>query len=319
MLPPEIRVSYLITTRNRASFLERTLSNVREFIEPKDELIIIDGGSTDDTGNVVAKNRDLVTVFVSENDLGEAHAFNKGLFRARGKYIKPITDDDYFFADSMRRLIAEMESRPDVDAIQCGGEIVKSDNEGGGSVSYRCLKPDVVATGETICWYAVSGLGLIFRRSVIEITGGVSNDYVAVDADLLCRMVQCKCVVRYLDIAGYRWQLYPHSGCNKVKRFQRDDLHFSVRLGRWDHLVRIDPEIMAEAAIVGADARERALFQWIWIAGFLSRTVFWRLGPALCRLLRSGRSLKRYVEKSARVLNSPRKTCSAHEWTGKLR
>ena len=42
------RVSYIITTRNRASFLDKALENVREFITPEDELIITDGGSTDD-------------------------------------------------------------------------------------------------------------------------------------------------------------------------------------------------------------------------------------------------------------------------------
>ena len=98
-----VRVTYLITTRNRGKFLKQTLSNVREFITPEDELIIIDGLSTDDTREVVEHNRDIVGTFLSEKDFGEAHAFNKGLFRARGRYIKPITDDDYYYPDAMRQ------------------------------------------------------------------------------------------------------------------------------------------------------------------------------------------------------------------------
>lgn len=106
----DIRVSYLITTRNRADVLERTLENVREFIEPQDELIIIDGQSTDRTREVVEGYRDLVTVFVSEKDSCEAHAFNKGLFRARGRLLKPITDDNYFYTEAMRQLVYTMET-----------------------------------------------------------------------------------------------------------------------------------------------------------------------------------------------------------------
>ncbi len=44
-----VRVSYAVVTRNRSSHLRALLANVREFIEPEDELIVVDGGSTDET------------------------------------------------------------------------------------------------------------------------------------------------------------------------------------------------------------------------------------------------------------------------------
>ena len=110
-------VSYILTTLNRGSFLRQILANLREFITAEDELIIIDGFSNDDTRKIVEENDDVVTVFLSEPDFGEAHAFNKGLFRARGRYIKPITDDDYYYADAMRELILEIEKNPEIDAI----------------------------------------------------------------------------------------------------------------------------------------------------------------------------------------------------------
>lgn len=82
-----VRITHLITTRNRCEYLTRTLANVREFITPDDELIVIDGGSSDRTVEILEANRDLVTFFLSEPDKGEAHAFNKGWRRARGKDI----------------------------------------------------------------------------------------------------------------------------------------------------------------------------------------------------------------------------------------
>src|SRR5438094_178863 len=97
MNPGSIRVSYLISTKNRAKYLAQTLHNVREFITPADELIVIDGASTDDTRQVVEANKDIVTSFLSEPDRGEAHGFNKGILLSRGEFIKFVTDDDYIY------------------------------------------------------------------------------------------------------------------------------------------------------------------------------------------------------------------------------
>src|SRR5260221_10678427 len=95
----DIRVSYLITTRNRALFLERTLANIREFLTSADELIIVDGASTDHTSEVVDRNRDIITHFISEPDFGEAHGFNKAVLLSRGWWVKFISDDDYIYPD----------------------------------------------------------------------------------------------------------------------------------------------------------------------------------------------------------------------------
>ncbi len=157
-----VRVSYVITTKNRATYLDKALANVREFIEPMDELIIIDGKSTDATAEVVARNRDIVTLFISEPDQGEGHAFNKALFRAKGRYIKGISDDDYFYPDAMRRLVAEMEANPDVDAIQAGGELWDRCGSTEKFIGYAFLHRSLPAATERI-FDIVSGLGLIVR------------------------------------------------------------------------------------------------------------------------------------------------------------
>src|SRR5712692_3457942 len=98
----DVRVSYILTTRNRAPFLDKALANVREYITPEDELIVIDGASTDDTAEVIEKHGDIVSVFQSEPDYGEAHGFNKGILLSRGQIIKILSDDDYLYPDAVR-------------------------------------------------------------------------------------------------------------------------------------------------------------------------------------------------------------------------
>src|SRR5439155_11758122 len=83
-----VRVSYVLSTRNRADLLDRALAGARELVGREDELIVVDGGSTDRTAAVVEAHADIVSVFLSEPDTGEAHGLNRGLLRARGRFIK---------------------------------------------------------------------------------------------------------------------------------------------------------------------------------------------------------------------------------------
>ncbi len=316
-----IRVSYLITTRNRANYLERTLENVREFIEPQDELIIIDGGSTDHTAEIVSKNQDLVSCFVSENDSGEAHAFNKGLFRARGRFLKPITDDDYFYPEAMRRLVAALEAAPDVEAIQCGGEVWVMRDGKPCFHSFRCLPPNIPAEGISIFDATVIGLGLIVRKAAFEKTGGVSNNYVAVDSDLTCRLIECGCAIRYLDINLYRWYLHPHSGFNKASAMRRDQLMCAVRLGRWECAFQQDPKLLAEAVFASQNASRTALFEGFWLATRFARPplrLFIYLGY---RFVNAASAILRFVKRPLRRESAQpaAEARSNHTWTGELR
>lgn len=292
-----IRVSYLITTWNRADYLERTLKNVREFIEPQDELIIIDGESTDRTKEVVGENRDIVTVFISEKDCGEAHAFNKGLFRARGRLLKPITDDDYFYPEAMRKLVVFMDSHNDIDAILCGGEVWRIEDNKPVFQCYRFLPPDVPATPESIFDHASIGLGLIVRRSVFERIGGVSANYVSVDGDLICRLLECKCQLRYLDINLYKWHIYPHSGFKKSAQMEHDRLLFAARLGRWEEIFLCDPDELANALNYPMDSLLAKQLNAIWALSKLARSPLNTFLYILIFIIRLGKRCSRLAKR----------------------
>jgi len=309
-------VSYLITTLNRVEFLARTLENVREFIEKEDELIVVDGGSSDGTIELVAKNRDLVSQFVSEPDSGEGHAFNKGLFLARGRLLKPITDDDYFYPEAMKRVVAEMEADPDIDAIQCGGEVWSLEGVAPRFLGFRSLPAGIEPTARAIYDHAHIGLGIIIRRAALMRTGGVSNEYVSVDGDLTCRLVECRCRLKYLDVNLYRWHVHPHSGFNKQKAMDRDRLLIDLRLGKWSDVVSRDPERTAELLFECPSSRDRALFSALWIGGLLARSPLWRIASPVSRALRAAKRAAQFLRfQRVAELQVPR---SEKTWTGRL-
>lgn len=319
----DIRVTYLITTRNRAEYLERTLANIREFIEPQDELIIVDGLSTDHTKEVVERNRDIVTVFVSEKDISEAHAFNKGLFRARGRFLKPITDDDYFYPEAMRQLVQTMELNPGIDAIQCGGEVWSIVNSELTFQSYRFLPSGMPATPVNLLWYAGSGLGLIFSRTALEYIGGVSAGYTSLDGELICRLLESGCNMRFFDLNLYKWYLHSHSRTNSSKKIERDWIIFAIRLGFWDFLYTYDPKQLSEIANRNKKFGELSHLYIVWAVSEIlltkMRFLLYLPGGIIYLLQNVYRSFRRRSNSDSLPTNN-NKSCSGDKiWTGILR
>jgi glycosyltransferase involved in cell wall biosynthesis len=311
------RVSYIMATKNHGSHLDKVLANIRDFVGPSDELVIVDGGSTDNTASVIANHRDIITMFISEPDHGEAHALNKAIFHSRGQYVKPVTDDDYLYPDAMRTLIDVLDAHPEIDAIQCGGEVWDMRSKDPAYDGLRFLPKDVAANPSTLFSNVLCGLGLIIRRSAMERIGGVSSNYRAVDADLMCRLIECGCNLRYLDIKLFRWHIYPHSGINESAKYTHDFALINLRLGNLQTFMRHDPETFLSLAASGASTRDRALAYWIWFASLLSRSPIWRVAFPLFWISSQIVRLKRFFRVHAvNISNVPHRS---HEWTGQLR
>jgi glycosyltransferase involved in cell wall biosynthesis len=239
-----VRVSYLISTRNRARFLDDALQNVREFITPADELIVMDGASTDDTVQIVEANCDIVTSFVSEPDKGEAHGYNKGILASRGRFIKLITDDDYTYPDAMRKALAIMELHPELDAVLAGGEAFELDPRTNEQhlVGYLYLPPSrkLAEDVKNVLDYVSCGLGLILTRQCIERVGLFNTTFRAVDTDYMARLIACNANFKYLNIKLFRHVTHVDSGQNNWPECRRDRLRSLLLNGRWSELFNTD-------------------------------------------------------------------------------
>lgn len=95
-----VSLTYILATRNKASFIKLALEELSKHKQDDEELIIIDGNSTDDTkkclNEFIIKVPKLIDILISEDDNGESHALNKGILQAKGELIKFIADDDIF-------------------------------------------------------------------------------------------------------------------------------------------------------------------------------------------------------------------------------
>lgn len=111
------RVSLITTTWNSARTLSDTLRSVNTQTYPDIEQIIVDGGSTDETMAIVARDGYRVSSAVSERDAGLYDAFNKGLDRATGEIIGFLNSDDYYCSPYAIAEVVQAFEEPGLEAV----------------------------------------------------------------------------------------------------------------------------------------------------------------------------------------------------------
>src|SRR5712664_2616221 len=91
-LPP--RISIVTPSFNQASYLEAALKSVLDQNYPNLEYIVVDGGSTDGSVEIIQRYADRLTYWVSQPDRGQMDALNKGFRRTTGEIMAWLNSDD---------------------------------------------------------------------------------------------------------------------------------------------------------------------------------------------------------------------------------
>lgn len=109
-------LSIVIANYNYGRFLEEAIQSVVEQDGfDQCELIIVDGGSTDNSVEIIRKYADKIAWWCTEKDSGQSAAFNKGFSHAKGEYLTWLNADDVFVKGCLRRVITAMERHPDCE------------------------------------------------------------------------------------------------------------------------------------------------------------------------------------------------------------
>ena len=90
------KISVVVPSYNQGSYIEETILSIIKQNYPKLELIIIDGGSTDNSVEIIKKYSSFINYFISEKDNGQAHALNKGFAKASGDLCAYLNSDDCY-------------------------------------------------------------------------------------------------------------------------------------------------------------------------------------------------------------------------------
>jgi len=112
-----ICVSIVIPSYNQGIYLEETIQSVIEQTYNNIEMLIIDGGSKDNSVDVIKKYEKQISYWVSEPDKGQCDAINKGMRKAKGELICWVNSDDILYPDFVAQRVRQFEEFPNVGMI----------------------------------------------------------------------------------------------------------------------------------------------------------------------------------------------------------
>lgn len=181
------RITVVTPSFNQGRFIERTIRSVVDQDYPDVEYLVVDGGSTDETVDVLRRYDDRIDHWVSEPDRGQAHAINKGLRRATGDVVGWLNSDDILLPGALRA-VAELlaEGQPfDVVVGHCRFDYLPS----GESVVLRGEYVDRDRLLRFWRGYRMHQPAIWWRRSVTEAIGYLDEDLpLTMDFDYWVRM-----------------------------------------------------------------------------------------------------------------------------------
>jgi glycosyltransferase involved in cell wall biosynthesis len=198
-------VSIVTPSFNQGSFLEETITSVLGQTYQPIEYIVIDGGSTDDSVEIIQKYAGRLAYWVSEPDRGQSHAINKGLQRSTGAIIGWLNSDDTLMPDAAARVVEAMKRAPmvvhgSVSLIDAGSKLI--------------ARPKLAKRNQEFGIETVVGEGLVnqpgsfWNRAIMERVGYLNEDlnYI-MDYELWVRMALAGAEFLRLDdppLATYR-------------------------------------------------------------------------------------------------------------------
>jgi len=163
--------SFIIPSYQQGRFLRDCLDSIAAQGLPPDsfEVWVMDGGSTDKTAQV-ASDHPLRPHFISEADGGQAHAVNKGIARASGRYIAWINSDDFYRPNVFPKILQYLYQNPDAAVVYGDGSIV--DEAGRFLEPYPTEDWDYTRLAEK-CF--ICQPSLVFRRDIIDEVGSLDE------------------------------------------------------------------------------------------------------------------------------------------------
>jgi len=174
------KISIITPSLNQGDFIEQTIDSVLGQKYEKIQFIIIDGGSTDGSVEIIKKYEKHLHYWTSESDLGQSHAINKGLKIATGDIVNWLNSDDYLAPDSLRT-INDAFQNDSVNVFSGTSNVIHNGIKLRQTKGLDVYKNDLA---KTIGWARIDQPETFWRRSVVDQIGPLNvNLHFIMDRD----------------------------------------------------------------------------------------------------------------------------------------
>ena len=186
-------VSIVTPSFNQVRYLEQAVRSVLDQEYPLLEYIVIDGGSTDGSLDVLERHAAQLSHWASEPDRGQADAINKGMHLAHGEIVAWLNSDDAYLPGAVAEAVEALEQDPAVGMVYADGLMVDSNLQ----LLDRHRYPQVTAL-DLLCFEVILQPTVFMRRRVVEEVGYLNPDYhLILDHELWLR-IAARYPVRHL-------------------------------------------------------------------------------------------------------------------------
>lgn len=170
-------VSIVTPSYNQATYLEQTIRSVlAQLDEPQPafrlEYIVVDGGSTDNSQEVIRRFADQLAWWASEPDQGQAQAINKGFQHAHGEILGWLNSDDLYLPNAIQQAVSAFRANPHLGLVY--GDALSVDAEGR---PINRLKFGDWGLSDFVRFRVICQPAVFFRCSVWERAGGLDESY----------------------------------------------------------------------------------------------------------------------------------------------
>lgn len=192
-------VSIITPSFNQAEYLEATIQSVLTQDYPRIEYIVIDGGSTDGSVDVIQKYQSSLAFWVSEQDKGQTDAINKGFNRAKGDILAWINSDDTYNPKAVGEAVLYLMENPDVAMVYADCDFIDEQGRVIGKFASRQTDYKKLRQG----YVHIPQQTMFFRAKYWKEVGPLDPSfYFAMDYDLWVR-IAARAPIKYLP--GRTW------------------------------------------------------------------------------------------------------------------
>ena len=229
-------VSIITPSYNHAAFLDETIRSVLAQDYANIEYIVVDGGSTDGSVEIIQRHAGRIAKWVSEPDEGQSHAINKGFRMASGDVVAWLNSDDLYFPDAVSTAVRRFREQPDLGLFYGHGVFVDRD---GAFVRYFTEVEPYDAFRLRNCSDYIMQPTTFFRRDALFSVGLLDESlHFTMDWDLWCRFAESGCGVHYEPKLIAATRVYPETKTTAGSRARLVEIFRTLRrhaTGWWPH------------------------------------------------------------------------------------
>ena len=207
------KISVVIPSFNQATFIEGTLRSVIDQNYSNLELIVIDGGSTDGSIEIIRKYEKYITYWVSEPDGGQTKGLIKGFNRSTGNIQCWINSDDLLEKGTLARVADYFESYPNIDAVFGNSLWINEADQ-------PLREQREIPFNRFIWMYTynyIPGMSMFWRKEIYDKVGGLNPDFdLSMDADLWIRFAEVGRIAHVGEIWS-RMRFYPEQKNRRLR------------------------------------------------------------------------------------------------------